>query len=97
MPAPTPPSVERRSRGPGFAALGGLAIWFGFAGLLQLPNDWWSIRVVGLSLDWWYGGVIAPLLIIGLVLSCADDPPTEPLASSEAPSTRDAERSDHMR
>jgi hypothetical protein len=97
MPAPTPSSVERRWRGQGFVPLAALAVWLGFLGLLQLPNDWWSIRLAGMGLDWWYGSLIAPLLIISVILCGAADPATDPLASKEDPSARDLEPSERLR
>ena len=35
--------------------------------LAAVPHDVGSIRLAGLSLEWWYAGVIAPGLALGIV------------------------------
>ena len=61
----TPPPLFGRS---GLVILGVLAIWLcGAVGFL-LPDSWQSIRVLGASLDWWYLGVLAPILVVGLLV-----------------------------
>lgn len=39
-----------------------LLLLAGFPLIALLPNEVASIRLAGLSLLWWYGGVAAPLL-----------------------------------
>jgi hypothetical protein len=49
-----------------------LALLGGFPLIASLPNQVGAIRLAGLSLLWWYGGVIAPvaaLLVAGAWLS----------------------------
>jgi hypothetical protein len=44
---------------------GVVALWLLLAGVLllgALPNQTASIRLGGLSLLWWYGGVLAPVM-----------------------------------
>ena len=50
------------------AALAVLGVWLGPVVLSLLPNDWRSIRAIGITLDWWYVGIAAPLLIVALIL-----------------------------
>lgn len=38
-----------------------LALLAGFPVLAALPNDAGAVRVAGLSLLWWYGGLVAPV------------------------------------
>ena len=60
-PVPAGPQVNR-------AALAVLGIWLTPVMLSLLPNYWRSIRAIGITLDWWYFGVVAPVLIVALVL-----------------------------
>lgn len=47
-----------------------LALLGGYVGLILLPNGTAALRLGGVSLLWWYGGVVAPVLgVIGLVAS----------------------------
>jgi hypothetical protein len=39
-----------------------LLLLAGFLLLGALPNQAASIRIAGLSLMWWYGGIVAPVL-----------------------------------
>ena len=40
-----------------------------------LPYEIGAVRVVGLSLEWWYAGAVAPLLAV--VVAAVSTPPTE--------------------
>jgi hypothetical protein len=46
----------------------------GFLLLGALPNQVASIRVAGLSLLWWYGGVLAPLLAMVVAIRWLAEP-----------------------
>ncbi len=46
----------------------------GFLLLGALPNQVASIRVVGLSLLWWYGGVLAPGLAVFVAIRWLAEP-----------------------
>lgn len=60
-----PVSPERRLEG----ALLVLAVLGAFPGLILLPNGAAALRLAGVSLLWWYGGLVAPVLgVIGVVL-----------------------------
>jgi len=54
----------------------------GFLLLGALPNHVAAIRVVGLSLLWWYGGVLAPVLAALVAIRWLAEP-------SPAPSPRE--------
>jgi len=41
-----------------------LVLLAGFPLVAWLPNQVGAIRLAGLSLLWWYGGVIAPILAV---------------------------------
>jgi hypothetical protein len=41
-----------------------LVLLAGFPLIASLPNQVGAIRLAGLSLLWWYGGVIAPVLAV---------------------------------
>ncbi len=38
--------------------------------LFLAPLDVGTVRIAGMSLAWWYGGAVAPLLAILLTLAC---------------------------
>lgn len=80
----TPPPLFGRS---GLVILGSLAIWLFGAALFLLPNSWQSIRVLGVSLDWWYLGVLAPILAVGLLVLGAT--PGSPGQSDRGSSSRE--------
>ncbi|HET9853763.1 MAG TPA: hypothetical protein VFR53_01815 [Methylomirabilota bacterium] len=46
----------------------------GFLFLGALPNQVASIRVAGLSLLWWYGGVLAPALAVLVAIRWLGEP-----------------------
>jgi hypothetical protein len=46
----------------------------GFLLLGALPNQVASIRVAGLSLLWWYGGVLAPVIGVLVAIRWLADP-----------------------
>jgi hypothetical protein len=50
----------------------------GFLLLGALPNQVASIRVAGLSLRWWYGGVLAPALAVLVAIRWLGEPATAP-------------------
>ena len=52
--------VTTRTIGVGLLAL----LLAGFLFLGALPNQAASVRVAGLSLLWWYGGVLAPMMAV---------------------------------
>jgi hypothetical protein len=52
----------------------------GFLLLGALPNEVAAIRVAGLSLLWWYGGVLAPVLAVLVAIRWLAEP--LPLPSS---------------
>ncbi len=41
-----------------------LVLLAGFPILAALPNDAGAVRVAGLSLLWWYGGLVAPVAAV---------------------------------
>jgi hypothetical protein len=53
----------------------------GFLLLGALPNQVASIRVAGLSLLWWYGGVLAPVLAVLVAVRWLAEP--VPVPSSD--------------
>lgn len=38
--------------------------------LFLAPLDAGTVRIAGVSLAWWYGGAVAPLLAVLLTLAC---------------------------
>lgn len=65
-PAPRPAAVGR----PVLGALLLIALLAAFPALALLPNDPGSIRVAGVSVLWWYGGVLAPALGWAIAVWC---------------------------
>jgi hypothetical protein len=56
-------------------------LWLLLAGFLvigALPNQTASIRLAGLSLLWWYGGLLAPVLGVLVAIRWLADPSTPP-------------------
>jgi len=51
-----------------------------FPVIAGLPNQVVAIRLAGLSLLWWYGGVIAPVLAWFIAVAWLPDPPPPPPA-----------------
>ncbi len=51
-----------------------------FPVIAGLPNQVGAIRLAGLSLLWWYGGVIAPVLAWFIAVAWLPDPPPPPPA-----------------
>ena len=49
-----------------------------FPVIAALPNQMAAIRLAGLSLLWWYGGVIAPVLAWFIAMAWLPDPPPPP-------------------
>lgn len=49
--------------------LGLLLILAGLPALFLVPLELGAIRIAGVSLAWWYGGVLAPLLAFVLTLA----------------------------
>jgi hypothetical protein len=50
----------------------------GFLLLGALPNQTAAIRVAGLSLLWWYGGVIAPVMAVLVAIRWLAEPRPAP-------------------
>ena len=50
----------------------------GFLLLGALPNQAAAIRVAGLSLLWWYGGVLAPVMAMLVAIRWLAEPPPAP-------------------
>jgi hypothetical protein len=48
----------------------------GFLLLDTLPGQAGGVRVAGLSLLWWYGGVLAPVTAALVALRCPVEPPS---------------------
>lgn len=48
--------------------LGLLLILAGLPALVLAPLELGAVRIAGVSLGWWYGGVVAPLLAFVLTL-----------------------------
>ncbi len=60
---------------------GVVLLWLLLAGFLLLgvlPNQIASIRLAGLSLLWWYGGVVAPVMGVLVAIRWLADPPPAP-------------------
>ena len=51
-----------------------------FPVIAALPNQVAAIRLAGLSVLWWYGGVIAPVLAWFIAMAWLPDPPPPPPA-----------------
>ena len=68
------PTVTTR----GIAALLLLAVLATFPVIAALPHQIGAIRLAGLSLLWWYGGVIAPVLAWFIAMAWLPDPPPPP-------------------
>lgn len=71
-PARREPAPARSARRAG-AGIGGhlllILLLVGFALLAGLPNTLGEVRLAGVSILWWYGGVIAPALAWLIVLA----------------------------
>ncbi|MBI2155058.1 MAG: hypothetical protein HYV92_12475 [Candidatus Rokubacteria bacterium] len=50
--------------------LGLLLILAALPALSLAPFELGAVRIAGVSLAWWYGGVVAPLLAVLLTLAC---------------------------
>ena len=59
----------------GMAVLLLLLVLVVFPVIAALPNQVAAIRLAGLSLLWWYGGVIAPVLAWLIAVAWLPDPP----------------------
>jgi len=69
-------------------AIGGVLLSMLLAGFLllgALPNQLASIRFGGLSVLWWYGGVLAPVLAVAVAIRWLGD---RPAPSDQAPRPR---------
>ena len=64
----------------GMAVLLLLVVLVVFPVIAALPNQVAAIRLAGLSLLWWYGGVIAPVLAWFIAVAWLPDPPPPPPA-----------------
>jgi len=64
----------------GMAVLLLLLVLVAFPVIVVLPNQVAVIRLAGLSLLWWYGGVIAPVLAWFIAVAWLPDPPPPPPA-----------------
>ena len=66
------------------SAAGSLLVFLlaAFPLLAMLPNDVAGIRVAGLSILWWYGGVLAPLAAAAAVAALAGGRGAEEIPSS---------------
>ena len=62
----------------GMAVLLLLLVLVAFPVIVVLPNQVAVIRLAGLSLLWWYGGVIAPVLAWLIAVAWLPDPPPPP-------------------
>lgn len=87
-------TAPRRGDGPGFPDLklrlgtGALLVLLAlFALLLLAPLNPGAVRVLGVSLSWWYGGILAPLLAVLITVSCLKPPGVRP-ATDTFPATR---------
>ena len=52
-----------------------LLVLVAFPAIAALPHQVASIRLAGLSLLWWYGGVVAPVLAGLIAIVWLPDPP----------------------
>ena len=64
----------------GMAVLLLLLVLVVFPVIAALPNQVAAIRLAGLSVLWWYGGVIAPVLAWFIAMAWLPDPPPPPPA-----------------
>jgi len=64
----------------GMAVLLLLLVLVVFPVIAALPNQVATIRLAGLSVLWWYGGVIAPVLAWFIAVAWLPDPPPPPPA-----------------
>ena len=62
----------------GMAVLLLLLVLVVFPVIAGLPNQVAAIRLAGLSVLWWYGGVIAPALAWFIAMAWLPDPPPPP-------------------
>jgi len=62
----------------GMAVLLLLVVLMVFPVIAALPNQVAAIRLAGLSVLWWYGGVIAPVLAWFIAMAWLPDPPPPP-------------------
>ena len=83
-PSSTPSTSINRLRAAGSLLVLLLAA---FPLLAMLPNDVASIRVAGLSILWWYGGVLAPLAAAATAALAGQRPAEEIPSSPDAPAT----------
>ena len=60
----------------GIAALLLLAVLATFPVIAALPHQSGAIRLAGLSLLWWYGGVIGPMLAAVIAVAWLPAPPS---------------------
>jgi hypothetical protein len=61
-----------------------LLLLAGFLVLAWIPDDRASVRVAGMSLLWWYGGLVAPALAVLVAILTARSPRAQ---SDTAPDT----------
>jgi hypothetical protein len=59
----------------GMAAFLLLLVLVAFPVIAALPHQVATIRLAGLSILWWYGGVIAPVLAGLIAITWLPDPP----------------------
>ncbi len=64
----------------------------GFLLLGALPNHLASIRFGGLSVLWWYGGVLAPVLAVLVAVRWLAGPPSAPPPNAQRQALRQAQR-----
>ena len=62
----------------GMAVLLLLVVLMVFPVIAALPNQVAAIHLAGLSVLWWYGGVIAPVLAWFIAMAWLPDPPPPP-------------------
>ncbi len=60
----------------GIGALLGLLVLFVLLSLAPLRPG--AVRVLGMSLSWWYGGVLSPLLAVLITVGCLRRPGNRP-------------------
>ncbi len=82
-------TAPRRGDGPGFPDLklrlgtGALLVLLAlFALLLLAPLNPGAARLGGVSLSWWYGGIMAPLLAVLITVSCLKPPGARPVTDT---------------
>jgi hypothetical protein len=59
----------------GMAALLLLLVLVAFPAIAVLPYQVATMRLAGLSILWWYGGVVAPILAALIAIAWLPDPP----------------------